>query len=136
MLVVKSTINAPIQTVWDCWTNPLHITHWNQASEDWHTPIAENDLRVGGQFKYRMAAKDNSVSFDFEGEYSVVEPQKTIKYSMPDGRKVEIYFCEISEGITITESFEPENQNPEEMQLQGWQSILDNFKKYVHTHQV
>lgn len=131
MITVKSHINAPIKTVWEYWTNPEHITKWNNASDDWHTPYAENDLRTGGKFKSTMAAKDGSMSFDFEGEYSLVEPNKTIKYAMPDGRKVEVYFSEISGGIDITESFDPENQNPEEMQRQGWQAILDNFKKYV-----
>lgn len=134
MITVKSNIDAPIIKIWEYWTSPEHITKWNTASEDWHTPYAENDLRTGGKFKSTMAAKDGSMSFDFEGEYSLVEPNKTIKYTMPDGRKVEVYFCEISGGIEITESFDPENQNPEEMQQEGWQAILDNFKKYVENN--
>lgn len=134
MITVKSNIDAPIIKIWEYWTSPEHITKWNNASEDWHTPYAENDLRTGGKFKSTMAAKDGSMSFDFEGEYSLVEPNKTIKYTMPDGRKVEVYFCEISGGIEITESFDPENQNPEEMQQEGWQAILDNFKKYVENN--
>lgn len=134
MITVKSNIDAPIIKIWEYWTSPEHITKWNNASEDWHTPYAENDLRTGGKFRSTMAAKDGSMSFDFEGEYSLVEPNKTIKYTMPDGRKVEVYFCEISGGIEITESFDPENQNPEEMQQEGWQAILDNFKKYVENN--
>jgi uncharacterized protein YndB with AHSA1/START domain len=92
MITVQSKINAPIETVWECWTNPEHITKWNNASDDWHTPYAENDLRTGGRFKSTMASKDGTMSFDFEGEYTLVEQNETIKYAMADGRKVEISF--------------------------------------------
>ena len=131
MITVQSNINAPIKKVWECWTSPEHITKWCFASDDWHTPYADNDLRVGGKFKSTMAAKDGSMSFDFEGEYTLVEQNKVINYVMADGRKVEVSFEETPIGIYLIESFDPEKVNPEEMQQQGWQAILDNFKKYV-----
>jgi uncharacterized protein YndB with AHSA1/START domain len=133
MITVKSTINASIDKVWEFWTLPEHITKWSFASPDWHTPYAENDLREGGKFKSTMAAKDGSMSFDFEGEYTLVEKNKAIEYVMADGRKVEISFSTTSNGVEVTESFDPETQNPEEMQRGGWQAILDNFKSYVET---
>lgn len=131
MITVKSTINASIDKVWEFWTLPEHITKWSFASPDWHTPYAENDLREGGKFKSTMAAKDGSMSFDFEGEYTLVEKNKAIEYVMADGRKVEISFESTSNGVEVTESFDPETQNPEEMQRGGWQAILDNFKTYA-----
>ena len=131
MITVKSTINASIDKVWEFWTLPEHITKWSFASPDWHTPYAENDLREGGKFKSTMAAKDGSMSFDFEGEYTLVEKNKAIEYVMADGRKVEISFAATPNGVKITESFDPETQNPEEMQRGGWQAILDNFKSYA-----
>ena len=131
MITVQSNINAPIEKVWECWTGPEHITKWNNASDDWHTPYAENDLRTGGKFKSTMAAKDGSISFDFEGEYTLVEQNKTIKYVMADGRKVEVSFATTPSGVEVVESFDPETVNQEEMQRGGWQAILDNFKKYV-----
>lgn len=134
MITVKSTINASIDKVWEFWTLPEHITKWSFASPDWHTPYAENDLREGGKFKSTMAAKDGSMSFDFEGEYTLVEKNKAIEYIMADGRKVEISFAETSNGVEVTESFDPETQNPEEMQRGGWQAILDNFKSYVEVN--
>jgi uncharacterized protein YndB with AHSA1/START domain len=133
MITVQSSINTPIEVVWNCWTTPEHITKWNNASDDWYTPYAENDLQVGGKFKYTMAAKDGAVSFDFEGEYTLVEQNEAVEYVMADGRKVEISFKETPVGVIIIESFDPENENSEELQLQGWQSILNNFKKYVET---
>ncbi|AOW09207.1 SRPBCC family protein [Flavobacterium gilvum] len=131
MITVQNKVNASIDKVWECWTSPEHITKWNNASDDWHTPYAENDLRTGGKFKSTMASKDGTMSFDFVGEYTLVEQNKTIKYVMPDGRKVEISFTTIPNGVEIIEKFDPETVNPEEMQQAGWQAILDNFKKHV-----
>ena len=134
MITIKTTIKASIEKVWEFWSSPEHITKWSFASPDWHTPYAENDLREGGKFKSTMAAKDGSMSFDFGGEYTLVEKYKAIEYVLEDGRKVEISFTETPNGVEVIESFDPETQNPEEMQRDGWQAILDNFKGYVETN--
>lgn len=134
MITVKSTINSSIDKVWNLWTLPEHITKWSFASPDWHTPYAENDLREGGTFKSTMAAKDGSMSFDFGGEYTLVKNHKAIEYVLEDGRKVEISFNETPNGVEVIESFDPETQNPEEMQRGGWQAIMDNFKSYVESN--
>ncbi|HSD08805.1 SRPBCC family protein [Flavobacterium sp.] len=133
MITVRCIVDAPLETVWDFWTNPQHITEWNNASDDWHTPYAENDLRKGGSFKFTMASKDGTMSFDFGGVYTEVTLHSLIEYEIGDGRKVSVYFVNLENGVEIIESFEPENQNPEEMQRAGWQAILDNFKKYVES---
>jgi uncharacterized protein YndB with AHSA1/START domain len=133
MITVKTEVNASIDKVWECWTTPEHITKWNNASDDWHTPYAENDLRTGGRFKSTMASKDGTMSFDFEGEYTLVEQNKAIEYVMADRRKVAITFENIENGVKIIESFDPETENPEEMQRDGWKAILNNFKKYVES---
>ncbi|SHM79054.1 SRPBCC family protein [Flavobacterium saccharophilum] len=134
MITVQNTINASIEKVWNFWTLPEHITKWSFASPDWHTPFAENDLKEGGKFKSTMAAKDGSMSFDFEGEYTLVKQNEAIEYVMADGRKVEITFKETPNGVEVIESFDPETQNPEEMQRGGWQAILDNFKSYAEAN--
>lgn len=131
MITVKCIVEAPIEIVWKLWTTPAHITKWKNASEDWHTPYAENDLRVGGKFKSTMASKDGTMSFDFEGTYTEVKDHSFIEYQLADGRKVDIYFISLEDGVEIIESFDPENENSEEMQREGWQAILDNFKKYA-----
>ena len=131
MITVQSTINASMEKVWELWTAPEHVMKWNNASEDWHTPFAENDLKVGGKFKYTMASTDGTMRFDFEGVYTNVVNPSLIEYEMADGRKVKIVFEKDAEGIKVIESFDPETVNPEEMQKNGWQAILDNFKKYV-----
>lgn len=128
---VETIVNAPIDKVWECWTEPVHIVKWNHASDDWHSPYAENDLRALGKFCYRMESKDGKEGFDFEGTYEIVEPLKYISYTLGDNRKVEITFTEIGKNTGIVEVFEIEHVYPAEQQKLGWQSILDNFKNYV-----
>lgn len=128
---VAATINASVDKVWKYWSEPLHITKWTQASDDWHAPFAENDLRAGGKFMTRMEAKDKSFGFDFGGVYDEVVPHKLIRYTMADGRQVSVTFAGTGNETHVEEEFEAENENPVEMQRGGWQAILDNFKKYV-----
>ena len=133
VLTVQSTINAPVEKVWEYWTIPEHIIKWATASDDWHTPRAENDLRVGGSFSSRMEAKDGSFGFDFGGTYDTVEEHKTIAYTMDDNRKVKVDFSGDGDATTVIETFEAEGTHSLELQKGGWQAILDNFKKYVES---
>lgn len=128
---ISALVNAPIQKVWDCWTNPEHITKWNFAIDTWQCPTASNDLRVGGKYTARMEAKDGSFGFDFEAIYDVVSNQQELTYTMSDGRKATTFFESKGNATSVTTTFDAENENPIEMQQQGWQSILDNFKKYT-----
>ena len=130
-ITVEATVHAPIEKVWHAWTNPEDIMAWNNASDDWHTTHATNDLRTGGSFLSRMAAKDGSFSFDFEGIYEEVVTHQTITYSLPDDRKIKVTFTPQGNETFISESFDAETENPVEMQQGGWQAILNNFKKHV-----
>lgn len=142
-ITVQTLVDAPIEKVWEFWNKPEHIKNWAFASDDWEAPAAKNDLQVGGKFVTTMAAKDKSASFDLSGTYTKVVEHETIEYTMdvgelghssegPNmGRKVSIKFETVPEGVHVTETFDPENKNPEEMQRAGWQAILENFKKYV-----
>ncbi len=131
MITVTATVNVTIDTVWDSWTNPAHIVNWNNASDDWHTPKASNDLRKDGRFTFTMAAKDGSFSFDFGGTYTSVEPKQKISYIMDDGRVANVWFEQEGNAVKITEEFQAENIHSPEMQEAGWQAILNNFKKYT-----
>ena len=131
VIAVEATINGPVEKVWETWTKPEHITQWNNASDEWHTPRAENDLRVGGSFVCRMEAKDGSFGFDFGGVYDAIRNNEYIEYTLGDGRKVQITFTPRGNKTKVVESFEAENTNSLELQKVGWQAILDNFKKYT-----
>ena len=119
-ITVETVVKAPIKKVWESWTLPEHITKWNQASDDWHTPYAENYPRTGGKFKSTMAAKDGSMSFDFEGIYSLVTLQQRIEYAMADGRQVKIIFEGKGNETIVIETFDAETENSIELQRGGW----------------
>jgi uncharacterized protein YndB with AHSA1/START domain len=131
MITIQTRVNVPASHAWTCWTTPAHIMAWNFADPSWHCPAATNDLQPGGSFSFTMAARDGSESFDFKGTYDLVEPGQRIEYTMEDGRKAIITFETDGDAVVITESFDPENMNPPELQQQGWQQILDNFAHYA-----
>jgi uncharacterized protein YndB with AHSA1/START domain len=133
-LSIETIVAAPIEKIWEHWTAPKHITQWNNASDDWHTPKAENDVKVGGNFSFYMEAKDGSFGFDFGGTYTAVEPNKKIEYILGDGRKVKIDFIKQDNGYKIAEKFEAEEMNSLELQQGGWQAILNNFKNYAEAN--
>jgi uncharacterized protein YndB with AHSA1/START domain len=134
VITVATSVNAPIEKVWEYFTKPEHIIKWNNASDDWHSPKAENDLRVGGNFNYRMEAKDGSFGFDFGGTYEAVELNKYIEYTIGDGRKVKLNFTANGDTTNVKEDFEAEGTHSIDMQKGGWQAILDNFKKYTEAN--
>ena len=135
VITVENTIDAPVAKVWEFWTKPEHIIKWCNASDDWHTPRAENDLKVGGKFTSRMEAKDGSMGFDFGGVYDAFRTNEYIEYTLGDDRKVKINFSAQGNKTKVVESFEAENTHSIEMQQGGWQAILDNFKKYTEANQ-
>jgi uncharacterized protein YndB with AHSA1/START domain len=130
-ITVETTVNAPVEKAWEYWTTPEHVTSWNSPSDDWHTPSASNDLRVGGDFSYRMEARDGSFGFDFGGTYDEVDTHRSIAYTIGDGRKVKIDFLPEGNQTRIVQTFEAENQHPIEVQRGGWQAIMDNYKKHI-----
>lgn len=133
-ITVHALVDAPVSKVWDYYTNPDHITGWNFASPDWCCPRAENDLRAGGKYMARMEARDGSFGFDFEAVYDEVLANHKIVYTMADGRKAVVLFRENQDKTEVTVTFDAENQNPADLQKQGWQAILDNFRQYTETN--
>jgi uncharacterized protein YndB with AHSA1/START domain len=133
-VTIETHVKAPIAKVWSAWTTPSDIKQWNTASDDWHTTKAAVDLRVGGEFSSRMEAKDGSFGFDFAGTYSKIVPHELLEFSFGD-RSATVEFINTANGVNVRETFDVETQNPIEQQRSGWQSILNNFAKYVETNQ-
>ncbi|MGJ4909736.1 SRPBCC family protein [Bradyrhizobium sp. HKCCYLS2033] len=129
-ITVETTVAAPIDQVWLAYTTPADIVKWNAASDDWHTTKATIDLREGGDFSSRMEAKDGSMGFDFAGTYTKIVEHKLIAYAFGD-RKADVHFEAGPNGVLVRVVFDPETTHPVEMQQQGWQAILDNFKRHV-----
>lgn len=127
---VSTTVRAPMDLVWSAYSNPEDIVQWNAASDDWHTTKSSVDLRPGGSFSSRMEAKDGSFGFDFEGIYTTVVVNSLIEYEFGD-RKAQVEFSEGPQGILVKVSFEAEGMHSLEQQREGWQAILDRFKRHV-----
>jgi uncharacterized protein YndB with AHSA1/START domain len=129
---IKAIIVATREKVWNFYTNPDHITKWNFADPSWHCPTAFNDFKIGGRYLARMEAKDGSFGFDFEAIYTEINQGKGFTYEF-DGRQVTVEFIEENQQTEVIVTFDPETENPIELQRNGWQAILDNFKKYTET---
>jgi uncharacterized protein YndB with AHSA1/START domain len=132
-ITVEATVNAEAKKVWDYYTNPTKIIHWNFADPSWHCPSAENDMQIGGTYKARMEAKDGSFGFDFEAVYSEIVDGKQFTYGFGD-RSATVQFNDLGAKTEVIVSFDPENENPIEMQKGGWQAILNNFKSYTENN--
>lgn len=132
-ITIESTVGVDKNKAWEYYTKPEHITKWNFASDDWHCPKAENDMRAGGKYVSRMEAKDGSWGFDFEAVYDEVLDNDSFVYTIADGRKVAVSFEGTGDETKVIVIFEAEDQNPVEMQKGGWQAILDNYKKYAES---
>lgn len=128
---IETLVKAPLSRVWDAWVTPDDITRWNFAIDSWCCPAAEIDLRVGGNFSYRMEARDGSAGFDFTGTFTAIQPGQLIRFSLGDNREVSVKFSESQDGVRVVETFDAEDENSAEQQRQGWQAILNNFKKHV-----
>lgn len=133
-ITITALVNADINKTWDYYTNPEHITQWNFADPSWHCPSATNDMRAGGKYWARMEAKDGSFGFDFEAVYDSITTGENFTYMLGDERQVTVVFEKEGDQTKITVTFDAESQNPAEMQKNGWQAILDNFKKYTETN--
>jgi len=134
MITVQTSVNAAIEKIWEFWTIPKHIQKWNNPTDDWHTPAVENDVKAEGKFKYTMAKKDKSVSFDYEGIYTKVDKFLVIEYQLVDSRTGSVQFENQDDKVTITEIFSPDAVNPENEQKQFCQGVIDNFKKYTEAN--
>lgn len=126
------SVRSSLDSAWECWTKPEHITQWNFANSEWKCPFAVNELRVGGEFCWRMESKDGSMGFNYSGTYDQIVPHHFVEKTLDDGRKVQVKFSEENDLIVVREIFEPD-ENDQDLQRKGWQAILENFKKYVES---
>lgn len=132
-ITIETLIAADRQQVWNCYTDPAHITGWNFADPSWHCPAARNDLNIGGRYFARMEARDGSFGFDFEAIYTEIRPGESFTYEF-GGRHATVSFRELDGMTEVRVVFDPETENPMELQQQGWQAILNNFKTYAEEH--
>lgn len=130
-ITVETLVPVAPAAAWAAFTTPQAITQWNQASPDWHCPSAQVDLRPGGRHIARMEARDGSMGFDFAATYTEVDAPHALTLALDDGRTARTRFVPEAGGTRVTTAFDPETENPVEMQRDGWQAILDSYAAYV-----
>ncbi len=79
VLTMTRKINASAERLYDAWTKPELMKKWFHPAKGWSTPVAENDLRVGGEWRIQMAKPDGVTLFPGLGKYKVLErPSKLV----------------------------------------------------------
>ena len=130
---VEVVVRASLEDAWKAFVDPGAVTRWNFASDTWACPRARSDFRKGGSFDYRMEARDGTAGFDFQGEYLRIVERRSVEYRLGDGREVLVEFEDLGGTTRVAECFEPESVNSPELQRQGWQAILDNYRRHVES---
>ena len=139
-LSIKKTFNAPINLVWDAWTQPEHIAQW-WGPKGMDVQVVEHDFRVGGKWQYAMPMPDGS-KFTSEGVYSVIVELEKIFSSanfkpMTEGVEIQAFFEEdgdktnfVFNCIHPTEEYCKQQENMGF--YNGWGSAFDRLENYTN----
>lgn len=135
MLRIERTFDAPIDRVFDAWTNADVLRRWLHAGPDWETPRAKVDLRVGGAIRIVMRDPTDGSEHGASGEYLVVEPPHRLVFTWvwdhePDRRQqIELLLSERGARTTVrmVNSAIPSDDQLQE-QRRGWQLCYDNLR--------
>ena len=129
-ITIETKIAAPLADVWRAFNAPDDIVQWD-ASEEWHTTSASNDLMVGGKLLLRLEANDGGAGFDFAATYTRIELYRVIEFRDDEERLARLEFIQSDTGVTLRQTFDAEANLPEEQQRVEWQTVLDRFARYV-----
>ncbi len=153
-LRITRTLNAPIERVWDAWTNPEMIKKW-WGPNYFDAPVVKADVRTGGKYLYCMRSTGEIPQFaagqEFwsAGEYTEVIPMQKIvatdHFADKDGNYISPKDVgmpgEWPEEMIVTTTFEDLGDgktkltivhvgHPQEMvenATTGWNESLDKF---------
>lgn len=134
-LTIEKILDAPIDLVWEAWTDPKHVAQW-WAPYGIPLEVLAYDFRVGGEWKYAMPMPDGN-QFISEGSFKEIVDKKKIVTSadfkpMTEGVEMHISFEEDGEKTHLTFSVVHETEEyckqQEEMGFyNGWGSALDRL---------
>jgi uncharacterized protein YndB with AHSA1/START domain len=151
-IVVERIFDAPIDLIWQLWTQPEHFKHW-YGPADFRVVAAEVDLRVGGQHLICMEKTDGSMKFWTVGEYTEIIPHERLVYTdsmadetgrillpaefgMPDEYPIKTVVTVLLEDLdgrtkmVMTHAGVPAN---EEGASAGWEQAFDKLIAYTET---
>ena len=79
-VVIERTFEAPVELIWQMWTNPEHFKNW-YGPQGFTIPVADMDLRVGGKRLVCMSSPDGSMKMWTTGEYTEITPHQRLIYT-------------------------------------------------------
>jgi uncharacterized protein YndB with AHSA1/START domain len=80
-LRLTQSVAAPIEKVFEAWIKPEVMVVWFAPTDEFTTPIAEVDLRVGGNYKVGMLKKDNPKPNVVSGQYCRIDPPNLVSFT-------------------------------------------------------
>jgi uncharacterized protein YndB with AHSA1/START domain len=129
-LRIERTYEASAEEVFDAWTSAEVLRRWMHAGEDWTTPVAEVDLRVGGAVRIVMRRPGGGDS-EMHGEYREIErPHRLVMAwtfaDRPDNRQlIELSFSESGGATTVVMvNTDISGEERRESQERGWSACL------------
>lgn len=138
-LTLKRTFNAPIQLVWEAWTQPEHVAQW-WGPKGIGLKVVEHNFEVGGKWKYTMLMQDGN-EFISEGTYSeIIECQKIVTSAdfkpMTEGVILQALFEENGEKtnfiFNVIHPTEEYCKQQEKMGFyNGWGSAFERLENFV-----
>lgn len=138
---IKRTFNAPINLVWDAWTQPEHISEW-WSPKGINTKVIHHNFKVGGKWKYIMPMP-NGQEFIAEGEYKeIVKFQKIISSAnfkpMTEGVEIQSLFKENGSKTDFTFNVVHQTEDYKIQQekmgvMNGWGSVFDRLETLLKT---
>lgn len=131
IISVNITIHQSLEFVWDTWNDENQMKYWLFLSDDYEITNPKNDLRIGGGYSYLMKSKEGGFDFEYKATYKQIELKKFIAFTLSDSRRVEVAFFEVEDVVHIEIRFEAVREQDLDVQLQGWQKLLFNFKNHI-----
>jgi uncharacterized protein YndB with AHSA1/START domain len=140
-LTIKKTFDAPVDLVWEAWTQPEHVAQW-WAPKGMKVKVIEHNFTVGGTWKYSMPMPDGS-EFISEGKYSVIVQFEKIFSSadfkpMTAGVEIQVFFEKDGDKTNFTfNCIHPTEEYCKQQEkmgfYNGWGSAFNRLEMLVNT---
>lgn len=147
-VVIERTFEAPIDLVWQLWTDPEHFKNW-YGPQGFSIIVSEMDVRVGGKRLICMVSPDGNMKMWFAGEYITVEVTEHLVYTdnMADEHgnlmngdhavmsEVSVHLESVAGGtkMVMTHAGLPSGDDAAQGAQAGWGQAFDKLADYLPT---
>ncbi len=154
VVVIRRTFAAPRERVFRAWTEPEHLKRWFAPTDDFATPLAEVDLRVGGRYRLGLLrppggcgctpsseCADAGPTMKYVGgTYEVIQPFEKLVFTWaweesdmaPDETRVTVEFLDRAgqTEVVLTHERLP-SQESRDQHTHGWTGCLNRLGRMV-----